>query len=118
MTRQIFIIIYYILEWVLQVLESFSDIVNIFISPIMIFISRRSAASILASNGGDTTLEKKWLDFLKFFGNLSFTLQLILAGNVLFYIILQNSLFSYPLDRSIMNLICAFFSFTIPEVLS
>ena len=39
MTKEILIIVYYTLEWLLQVLETCSDIMNIFVSPRMVLLT-------------------------------------------------------------------------------
>ncbi|TNV81913.1 hypothetical protein FGO68_gene2539 [Halteria grandinella] len=117
MTKEILIIIYYTLEFFLQVLETCSDVLNIVLSPVLVLVNRTSAATMLTANGGSTSIIAKWLDFLTFFGQVSSILQALSASVVLAYIFLQNSLFSYPFDRSVMNLITALFSFTIPEIL-
>jgi hypothetical protein len=117
MAKEILIIVYYTLEFLLEVLETSSDVFNIVLSPLLVLVNRNSATTMLTANGGNTSLIQKWQDMLKFLGHSSSVLQTILACVVVSYILLQNILFSYPFDRSVMNLITAIFSFTIPEIL-
>lgn len=50
MTREIMIILYYTLEWLLQVIEQGSDILTAVISPVMVLVTRLPAATILAND--------------------------------------------------------------------
>lgn len=109
----IFLIAYYILEWLITKFGIIHQYFNYFIAPSFLLLTGISEESLI------TLYDKEQLTYIN--GLLSKVtlwsaiLQALTFIDVSVYILLQNMIFSNNLDQSVLNHLNAFFGYVLPH---